>query len=77
MNPEIQEWMNNENAKTRSKLNSQDAIDEGLIPYPYNFPAIEFVVDNGADDVWEDMLVQMHNYKLHDLGIWVNDTVWA
>ena len=26
-------------------MNSQEAIDEGFIPYPYDFPAIKFVVE--------------------------------
>ena len=30
-----------------------------------------------SDLVWEEIRINAHKAKLHKLGIWMNETVWA
>ena len=34
-------------------------------------------VTKESDEIWESFLLTAHRVRLHDLGIWLNETVWA
>ena len=49
-------------------MNSNDAINQNFIPYPYTFPAIKFVVEQ----TYEESLIK-HKETIAEMRDWLAD----